>query len=46
MNTDETTEWTGILEGAERPITSASQHLEQVGVENTVTLAEDCKPGA
>ena len=39
-------ETTSILEGNEKAISRASQHLTEVGINNNVTLAEDCKPGS
>jgi len=48
MNTNPTDPipMTPLLEGAEEPIQEASQYLESLGIHNSITLAEDCKPGS
>ena len=45
MNTVEENDMTAIQEGEEQAILTASKYLSGRGIESTITLAEDCRPG-
>ena len=42
----ETPQMVPVLEGAQKVISAASRYLDDLGIENSVSLAEDCQPGS
>jgi len=45
MNRAEASDMEPIQEGEEQSILTASKYLSGRGIESTITLAEDCRPG-
>ena len=46
MDAQNTTQLIKIIEGGEAAVMSVSEHLKRAGIETTVDLVEDCKPGS
>jgi len=44
MDSEDTAQMTSIREGGQAVIESESQYLDSIGIDNNVTLAEDCQP--
>ncbi len=46
MNSNESEQLTPIIEGGEAIVQELSEYLHSLEIQNSVTLAEDCKPGS
>ena len=45
MTSNDSVEMKAVVEGAEPIVNAFGEHLRSIGIESTISMAEDCRPG-